>query len=262
MERPARLVPHEKTNDSAWTLLRYGNPASGLAILRERYGSDPSASEIMELGVAYLWLGEYQEAERHFRHATKTYRHSISNFFGMAGTAKWCVDEHAAAVEYWRSGLNAGYADPAGVGIPLLLFTASVLQPAVFPGKKAEEILMKKAESSCADRWPGSLSRFVLGMDSDIKSIMGVRPWPISALEEAERKRREQADKLSREWLVQFYGRIIEFYNGLLTMKQLREFMCGAADTSLPEFGNEHYFLSLMWSEEFFIARHEARKSN
>ena len=58
-----------------------------------------------------------------------------------------------------------------------------------------------------------------------------------------------------------FYGHIVEFYNGLITKKQLSEFMC-EADTSLPEFDNEDYFLSLMWKEEFFIARHEAQNSD
>jgi len=256
-------MSHKTEGDNPWNLLRYGNAASGLVLLQQRHRNDSGASEIVELGVAYLWLGKYQEAEQHFRHAIKAHRHSLDVFFGMAGTAKWCVDEHAAAVEYWHSGLKAQYADAGGLGvkIPLLLFVASVLNPQVFPGKKAEEILMKKIEDPRAERWPGSLTKFVLGRDSNIESIMGFKPWPITDLEEAERKRREEADKQSRKWEMQFYGHILEFYNGVLTRKQLSEFMRVATDTSQSEFSNEHYFLNLMWSEEFFIARHETQKS-
>src|SRR5215831_13663991 len=59
----------------------------------------------------------------------------------------------------------------------LLLFVASILDPLLFPRKQAED--------PRAGRRPGSLTRFVLGLDSNAESIMDFKPWPITALDEA-----------------------------------------------------------------------------
>ncbi len=70
----------------------------GLALLLNAYTRDPSSSHVMELGVAYLWAGKYQEAAKHFEHATQTHRHTSAAFYGMAGAAYWCLDRpHAGA---------------------------------------------------------------------------------------------------------------------------------------------------------------------
>ena len=100
----------------------------------------------MRLGVAYLWLRKYHEAEQHFRFSIKTYPYSVADFFGMAGTAKLRANEHGARIEDWLAGLRAQYAAGGlGVKIPLLLFIASILDSPVFPRKQAEEVLRKKA---------------------------------------------------------------------------------------------------------------------
>jgi hypothetical protein len=114
-----------------WHLLRYGDAEQALALLRRVYARQSTPSHIMELGVAYLWTGDYDSARAHFNDAIRKFPRSMSSFYGMAGVAEWCMGECAAAVGDWRAGLNARFADAAGLGIrlPLLLFTASVLAP-------------------------------------------------------------------------------------------------------------------------------------
>ncbi|PWT92837.1 MAG: hypothetical protein C5B54_02900 [Acidobacteria bacterium] len=243
-----------------WNSLRHGNAESGLSILRGRYEHDPDASHTIELGVANLWIRDYQAAEHVFRTAIKTHPAPGDIFYGMAGAARWCLDECGGAVTYWQDGLDAAYAGAAGLAIrlPLLLLTASVLNPPAIERKRVEEILVKKSQDSRTARWPGSLVRFVLGQDLSFERVLDFRPWPISALEELERKAREEADRKNREWLMRFYVRLLEFDHGNMSRAQFREFMRDATDTSQPDCSNEHYFLSLLWSEEFFIARHEA----
>jgi Tfp pilus assembly protein PilF len=102
------------SSKSQWNLLRRGDVEQGLAIMRENYACDPSPSHTMELGVGYLWTEKYQAAWEHFQHAMRRHPQSIAAFFGMAGVAKWCVDEPEAAIRLWESGLDAQFADGAG----------------------------------------------------------------------------------------------------------------------------------------------------
>src|SRR5213595_3977298 len=96
--------------DVRWDLIRAGKTEEGLRLLKNAYGSKPDASHIMELGAAYLWLREYREAWEHFKKAIDTYPRSNSAFFGMAGVAKWCLNDPEEAVKQWRAGLQAEYA--------------------------------------------------------------------------------------------------------------------------------------------------------
>jgi hypothetical protein len=212
----------------------------------------------MELGAAYLWVEDYQAAEKHFQHAIESARNVGDTFYGMAGVARWCRDDAHAAVRHWSSGLDAPYAiGGIGIKLPLLLLMASVLRPTIYPKDIAERILRERLKSPRAKGWPGSLAKFVLGLDSNVEHALAFKAWPISNLEEAERKRREEASRRTREWLIRFYEHILEFGNGHLNPTQFKECMRGVTDVSTPEFSNELYFLSLIRNEEFFIARHE-----
>jgi tetratricopeptide (TPR) repeat protein len=112
-----------------WQLLRYGDAERGLALLREAYMRQRSSSHIMELGVAYLWTGDYASASAHFRSAIEEFPRHASSFYGMSGVSHWCLGESNAAVADWLTGLKAQYSETAGLGIrlPLLLFSASIL---------------------------------------------------------------------------------------------------------------------------------------
>jgi hypothetical protein len=233
-----------------WRLLRYGDPKQGLAFLLDVWKWNSTPSHIMELGVAYLWTGDFEAASKHFDETIRKFPGSISSFYGMAGVAKWCLGDFSAAVGAWTAGLNVRYADAGGRGvqIPLLLLVASVLEPVFFQREKAEEILLRKIEDVRADSWPGSLLRFVLGQESAESATGAVPPTKLFA-------------QKHHEWLIEFYREILGFRRGDLTITQFREALNAATDTSQPEFADEDYFLSLMWSEEFFIARHAAQSA-
>ena len=236
---------------STWDLLRNESLERGLSQLREAYARKPNASHIMELGVAYLWAGDFRTAANHFQQALKNHPHTTSGFYGMAGVARWCLDEPNVAVEQWHTGLGAQYADTAGAGIhlPLLLYVASVLKPEVFFREKAEQILATKVEDPRVNSWPGPLAQLVLGMVND------------TTLAEhciGNTGRNQRGFLPHRKRLVEFYKAITEFSRGKMDLSGLKEVMRRTADTTQAEWTNENAFLSLLWSEEFFIARHEA----
>ena len=231
-----------------WQLVRYGNAEEGLELMREAHRRDPSASHVMRLGAGYLWASNYKAAEKHFQDAIRTHSFTISSFYEMEGAASWCADDPDRAVRVWQEGLGSQFAD-AGVAIilPLLLFVASVLRPNVFSRKKAEQILKKQLENPRAESWPGPLADFVLGrIDEEI-------------LEQRCVHKRERTT-LHRRWQAQFYEDVIEFARGNLEQTLFRGLMQRTADTSRPEWAEEGNFLTLLWSPEFFIARHEASR--
>lgn len=231
-----------------WHLVRYGNVEEGLALMLEAYQQEPSASHVMRLGAAYLWLGRYDAAEKHFQNAIETDPLTTSSFFEMAGTASWCGGDPNKAVKYWHEGLGSQFAD-AGVAIslPLLLFVASILEAKVLSREEAEQILKKQLEDPRAEDWPGPLAEFVLGrIDEETLAERCIY--------------KKEHTTLRRRWRAQFYEDVVGFDRGDLDSQIFRELMRRASDTSLPEWAEERKFLALLWSPEFYIARHEANR--
>jgi len=69
----------------------------------------------------------------------------------------------------------------------------------------------------------------------------------------------KEFEKKHRDWVIRFYGHILKFDEGSLTPMRFKEVMQSLTDTAQPSFSDHDYFLSLMWNEEFFIARHIAQ---
>jgi hypothetical protein len=229
---------------SPWHFLRDKDPKRGLALILEAYPQEPTPSYVMQLGIAYLWVRDYAAAGEHFQAAIRTDRHPPNSFYGMGGVAKWCIGDSVEAVKLWRAGdLDAHFADAGGLGItlPLLLFVASILQPEVFSRADACNILNAKIKDPRVKNWPGPLARFVLDPDDEY-TLPGVH----------------DRDTQHRKWLKHFYEAILEFNRKNSSLRGFRERMMALADTSQPEWSEEKSFLSLLWSEEFFIARHES----
>ena len=204
----------------------------------------------MELGVAYLWTEDYASASAHFESAIKDFPGHATSFYGMAGVSQWCLGQPSAAVADWRVGLTAQYADTSGLGIrlPLLLFVACILEPKAFRRSEAEGILQEKVKDGRARPWRGMLARFALGL-ADKEDCLALEPLT------------KDFERQHREWMVRFYQYLLLFGNGDLTPAQFFELMRRATDTSQPEFFDQNYFLSLMWSEEFFIARRQVQSA-
>lgn len=233
-----------------WDHLRGGDIELGLASIREAHAHDRSASRIMELGVAYLWAGQYAAAWEHFQDAMLTYHQSMARFYGMAGVAQWCLNQPRTALEWWRIGMGADYADGAGGGrLPLLLYAASVLRPETSSRKEAEHLLRAKAEDPRVANWPGPLGKFVLGKIN------------ARTLEELSVDTKDGVIRPEYKWLISFYRGVADLDLKHLERADFGTLTRGMADTSRPEWSKRRDFLHLVWHEEFFIARHEASQT-
>jgi hypothetical protein len=234
-------------NDNPWSYLRRGNAEQGLAILRERFRITPNGSNTMELGIGFMWVKEYRGAEQHFGDAVKAYSAAGDAFYGMLGTAKWCLGDRRTAVKRWEAGLDAPFAvGGLGLHLPLLLFVASILSPGVYLKKEAEKLLLSRIDDPRSKYWPGPLAKFVLGL-GDENTLDGLCTGV------------NDVDTRHRKWLTRFYQGILSFDSGSLDPTGLKMLMSVCSDISQPEWSDEDSFLSLLWSEEFYIARHEAR---
>jgi hypothetical protein len=203
----------------------------------------------MTLGVAYMWLKMYREAFEHFYGIARTTpKTSIANprrsagVFGMAGAAKWCLDETDVAVSQWRAGLDADYADAAGgVRLPMLLFTTAVMMPATFPRAAAVGILEERARDPRIGAWPGPLARFVVGQFDErglAEHLTGIN----------------ENDTALRHWQAGFYKGILDLARG--NRYGFVDAMLTCVHSAVDGARTERFFTRCLWHEEFFIARH------
>jgi len=230
-----------------WPLLRAGEveQEQGLRLVQQAYVEQPYASEAMTLGVALMWLGRYSEAWEHFHSFIETAPRVGDNSYGMAGVAKWCLGRPDEAVHEWRTGLRAEYARASGFGIimPLLLFFAAVLQPDAPDRTSVEQLIRKKILDIRICNWPGPIAKLMIGeiSYSDFDNLCSVR---------------SQQETSDRIWLGEFYKSLIQYEqsNHAVLVASMRKL----TDTSQSEWQDDNVFLSRIWHEEFFLARHEA----
>jgi hypothetical protein len=230
-----------------WHQLRAGEFKAGLKQLHTNYVEDPSASSIMELGVAYLWASEYETAWEFFWKSIAEYPESLSGFYGMAGTSRWCLGDVPKAVQLWSAGLDAQMADTNGLGIhlPLLLWMTSILKPGCFSRGSAEKLLKVRVKDRRVITWPGPIAQWVLGEIGEAELIA-------LTLDD------DTVETHDKEWLTNFYQAVIHY--GKSRCSKFLESIQKLTDTTRPEWADADFFLARMWSEEFFIARHEASK--
>jgi hypothetical protein len=245
-DQTARIIEESEVAQRPWQLLQAGYDAEAIRRLREAYERDvTSASHIMTLGVAYLWVQDYLAAWKHFDSANQR-RPKHAPFFGMAGAARWCLDDPEASVREWRAGLKSGYADGAGgVDLPLLLFFASVVKPELFDHREAENLLANRMENPLIHNWPGPLAEFVSGR-IDVETL---------------RRRCIGVDDDSTficMWRADFYIGVLQRVSG--NAEHFQDMMRKTATTSPDDFdlAKRRRYLRKLWHPEFFIARHRA----
>jgi hypothetical protein len=79
------------------------------------------------------------------------------------GVLLWWLTQHSAAVESWRSGLEAAYTDPAGgVSCPAFLFFASIRLGDRALVREANAWLRRRWTPRLAKIWPGPIIGFLL----------------------------------------------------------------------------------------------------
>jgi len=239
---------------SSWQVMQAGDKEGALRRMQDEFAkawqpeySMPSLSEVMELGVAYLWIENFRSAFDHFDFVDQRYPRHAHCTYDMAGTALWCMGNRDEAVDQWQRGLDVDYAD-LGYGFqpPLLLYFASVVQPELFSRNEAKSLLAKRLDDPRANRWPAPLAEFVIGrIDYDALQRLGV-------------------DKNDKNWTAFHYWRA-DFWRGVLELEQgndvcYRELMRQTANVSWAEYDRDNrVFLGKLWCPEFFLARHEAQ---
>lgn len=233
--------------DDPWDLLAANKQVQAVRAAKLAADQEWDASEIMELGNVYMWLRKYRHALQHFQKALRTYPNTICCFYGMAGTASWCLGEEEEAVDLWRQGLKAQYADAAGgVRLPLLLYVASVLEPKLISLSDSKALLRTKASSPSVKKWrfwPGPLAEFVVGRIDETELNR------LAATEHVD-------ETIGQQWEGAFYKGILALERG--DQDEFRRAMretCAAARLEHPE---RHTFLGMVWREELYIARHAA----
>jgi tetratricopeptide (TPR) repeat protein len=213
-------------------------------MVQQAYAKQPDPSHSMELGVALLWLRKYASAWEHYRSAIDADpARSGDNDYGMAGVAKWCLGKPDEAVAYWRAGLAANYARVSGLGVimPLLLFFVSVVKPETVDEDSARKLLLEKTRDLRIRNWPGPIARFVLAEIDD------------DELQDHCQGADEQETR-DREWLAEFYRSLLR--RRQMSVSGFKDSMHKLTDTTQPEWQDEAVFLSRIWNEEYFLARH------
>lgn len=231
-----------------WDLLRSGQTEEAFQQMQAALESKGTPPYIMELGVAYLWVHDYQAAWEHFNAANQRKPRHSAAYYGMAGAAKWCLDKPEAAVREWQEGLRCQYADAAGgARMPLLLFFASAVTPNLIARTDAEKLLLIRANDRRVRYWPGPVVEVMLGrIDEDQlrKHCAGVN----------------DADTANRHWLSDFYLGVVALSRG--DAAHFNEAVRKTADLTWTDFDrNRQSFLGRMWHEEFFIARHQVSEA-
>ena len=206
-------------------------------------------SNYYSLGAVYMWSGDYQLALAHFDEqirAALPRNAPGDSTFGMAGAAAWCWGDEKLAIRYWRNGTTAKYAiGGANTRTELLLYTASVLNPATFPVEPAKQLLIKKASHWRVKNWPGPIAQYILGTASEQE----VR-------EKAVHREGDPIEPNPMSWQFDFYKLLT---NAAFAGKEMRALEIGLQNLVSVK-GSEHlagiklfYFLR---PEEFYLARH------
>lgn len=231
------------TGPTAWERMRLGDADGALDQMRVEFSCNPDSSHLISLGIGYLWCHKYKEAANHFTAAISSRPKYMDTIYAMAGVAWWCLDRRTAAVDVWRDGIGCEFQDPSGIGVVLLLYFAAVLEPKLVTRAEVEAMLSKCLTLPQASIWPGALGKYLLHkcdrdeLDSECNG--GYRD-----------------ENMIRNWYTAFYRGVIAYANGDLGRYHIA--MRDVADLSRPEWEVRQFFFSAVWSEEFFLARHES----
>lgn len=230
-----------------WQLFRQGRNEEALEKIHAAYLEKQTIPEIIAFGVAYLWLEDYNAAWEHFDGLNREKPKHRAVYYNMAGVAKWCLGQHDEAVAQWRIGCKCGYSDGAGgVGPALLLFVATVIDPASCSRAEPEAILDKRSKSGWYKNWPGPVADYVLGRIDEERL----------RIESARFKNNERA-MFSVRWEIGFYLGIVALSHG--KFGRYEDLIREAAVTSDDDFDpTKKQYGTKIWKPEFHLARHLA----
>ncbi len=199
-----------------------------------------------------MWSGDYRSALTHFDGKIQARNRPADSTFGMAGAAAWCLGDEKLAIEYWRKGTTAGYANAgANTRTELLLYAASLLNPTTFPVKSVEQLLTKKASHWRGKTWPGPIAQYILGIASEQEA----RQKAVDRLARLTRMG-ELAEPNQMSWQFDFYKLLktaVSAENETLALESGLQNLVNVEGSEYLTGIKLFYFLRL---EEFYLARH------
>ena len=245
--------------ENPWKLLRNNQITEALALFETKRAREKPPSYKRGLGEALLWTEQYESAAEHFAQSieiTKKFRMRSEGDYAYLGVARWCLGDFVVAATHWKAGVKAPYAI-GGIctQTPLLLLTASVLNPDSFLRSEAEQILRTKLSDPRAgeltEHWPASLGKLAVGtISKEAMAAYWVRTTNLY----------EVVFEPERQWVTAFYEAVLDLGSGNMRTGEFRRLMRQrTAPSDFSEWELENW-MHLVWSPEFYIARFEGRQ--
>jgi lipoprotein NlpI len=212
-------------------------------------------SNYYSLGAVYMWSGDYPAALAHFDEqirAALPLNAPGDSTFGMAGAAAWCLGDEKLAIKYWQNGTTAKYAVAgANTRTELLLYVASLLNPATFPAESAQQLLVKKASHWRVKNWPGPIAQYILGTASE---------------QEVRQKAADREGNLAEpnpmSWQFDFYKLLTTAASAGKEMRALESRLQNLVNVKGSQYLAGMRFFYFVRLEEFYLARHWLSKQS
>lgn len=153
----------EELSTNAWRHLNNAQPREAAACFQHIPAAKRNPSDTMGFGLSLMASGDYDRANAYFSSLNEEKPKFSAKFYEMAGVSEWCLGEHAAAVQDWKSMTTCGYGDGANhVSAGLLIYFAAFRQPGLVTLTHADEFLKKRLAKRAAGNWPGPVARFLV----------------------------------------------------------------------------------------------------
>ncbi len=136
-------------------------------------------------------MGNPQKAAQVLEEIVQKENFLSTGHYAYAGMAKWIIECYDEAIELWKAGRKAQYADAAGgMELPLLIYYAAVRKPKLIRVSEATKLLREQLRHPWASCWPGPLGAYVLDDISEGK----IRELAVFTHEEVTRQRTLQVE--------------------------------------------------------------------
>jgi lipoprotein NlpI len=173
---------------SPWEQLKSGDYLSAVTGFSEEIRTSPATLAYNNRGMAYLHLGDFDAALADFRSADALSSAALNTVCdgSMCGVALWMAGRDREAVATWLAGVEASlagavrYGDAAGgLTIANLLLFGGVRAADPNAATTATRMLRKRLRTKQSAAWPGPVSRYLLGVASELDMLAAVSRAPI-----------------------------------------------------------------------------------
>jgi hypothetical protein len=165
---------------TVWDLIKAGQYEEACRMADQEFRETPTPFPLSNKVRALLRLGRHREAAELCDEIIRISPFVVDGYFIFRGVSDWVGGRQEAAITAWQSGSDPQYTDAAGgVGIPLLLFFASIKRSDRPLRRSAESALRKVCKRRAICNWPGPIARFVLGKLDETELLSAMTDEPI-----------------------------------------------------------------------------------